>query len=402
MSCNIRKSPGCTLHFTSNASMTKYFSNAKSSLFDSPTEQTIVDYFRNVDEENEQRDAASQQNSSDALNSFSDQHAPPITIEDTFTSIFAPPIKFLIFQYLSNDLLSVLGKHQVKEGSFLVQYRESYQSLASTIGTLHAHFERSPVVNQLAFNPFFIQRDSKKHQKLWFRDIFGLQYYAVWQCALRWMLRNQCVALSKTNGELSTPSDASGFFLLKGLLKLREASVGVLLCQGGYFAGGIWKNAHCHTHKTFHSYVVRKKQGKRQATRDKTKRGQSVGAEMRRQNESHFKETLSRVLLEWKPLLDECSMLIIYSPGPINRSYMFGNDSHLNEDDERICSMPFRAEGNPNFQKATEVYNKLTKLSTLYAANAPTTEGEMSRYEKLRILEAVERNSEEEGEDFGY
>lgn len=61
--------------------------------------------------------------------------------------------------------------------------------------------------------------------------------------------------------------------------------------SGGKFAGAIFQKDKCVKHKTFSRYTVRKKQGGSQSSRDnKGNAPSSMGATLRRHNESRFKE----------------------------------------------------------------------------------------------------------------
>jgi len=113
----------------------------------------------------------------------------------------------------------------------------------------------------------------------------------------------------------------------------------ILMSSGGKFAGGVFEKSKCVKHKTFHKYVVRKKQGGTQSSRDKCGNApRSVGATIRRENETKFKEQVSEILVNWRPYIQEAHLIFIYAPG---LSWLhFFTAGELKKDDPRIRSVP--------------------------------------------------------------
>jgi len=77
-------------------------------------------------------------------------------------------------------------------------------------------------------------------------------------------------------------------------------------------------------HKSFHKYVTRKKQGKRQVSKDQSKRCKSVGSEIRRMQEEHLKLKSRKYLTMWGDVLGRRETIIcIQTPGPYNEYTIF-------------------------------------------------------------------------------
>lgn len=70
------------------------------------------------------------------------------------------------------------------------------------------------------------------------------------------------------------------------------------------------------THKTFHRYTTRRKQGGSQSAMDDSKgKANSAGSTLRRYNEQALGKDIEYLLDEWKPLLDQCSSIFIRGSG---------------------------------------------------------------------------------------
>jgi hypothetical protein len=150
---------------------------------------------------------------------------------------------------------------------------------------------------------------------------------------------------------------------LRAFRELFQESV-LLLNQGGYLAIARYSGARCLKHTSIHRYVVRKKAGGRQVTRDKAGSGHrcSIGAQIRRDQEGHFRMELRKLLLEWQAtgLLDPSVTLFLAAPGPINRAYLFFEDSpllHL----PHCFHFPFTT-NKPNWTELQRCFAKLTAI----------------------------------------
>lgn len=97
----------------------------------------------------------------------------------------------------------------------------------------------------------------------------------------------------------------------------------ILLCHGGYFAGGIFYQRQCLVHKCFQRYVIRKKQGGKQsnAQNDGASFG-SIGSQIRAAQEVKWRADVRDILLEWNAYIDASSIILYAAPGPSNRSIL--------------------------------------------------------------------------------
>nr|CAG4717514.1 unnamed protein product [Naegleria fowleri] len=104
-----------------------------------------------------------------------------------------------------------------------------------------------------------------------------------------------------------------------------------LFCHGGTFSCCVFEKSRkldqmvpSSLHKTFHKYVTRKKQGKRQVSKDQNKRCKSVGSEIRRIQEEHFKLKSRKYLVMWSDVLGKRETIIfLNAPGPYNEYTLF-------------------------------------------------------------------------------
>ncbi|KAG2393586.1 hypothetical protein C9374_007117 [Naegleria lovaniensis] len=104
-----------------------------------------------------------------------------------------------------------------------------------------------------------------------------------------------------------------------------------LFCHGGTFSCCVFEKSRkleqmvpSSLHKTFHKYVTRKKQGKRQVSKDQNKRCKSVGSEIRRIQEEHFKLKSRKYLVSWSDVLGQRETVIfLNAPGPYNEYTLF-------------------------------------------------------------------------------
>lgn len=147
----------------------------------------------------------------------------------------------------------------------------------------------------------------------------------------------------------------------------------MLITHGGYYAGArfVMNSKHVTTggveqkeHKTFHKYVVRKKQGKRQVNQDKSKRAKSVGSEMRRLNEKHFKDQLQEHLLEWTDLFrDGDTIVFTHAPGHYNRTLLYKiPDAESPVRPSSCFTIPFATGSQPNNTQVQQAAQKLLQI----------------------------------------
>ncbi|MDP2435936.1 MAG: hypothetical protein Q8P67_09355 [archaeon] len=141
----------------------------------------------------------------------------------------------------------------------------------------------------------------------------------------------------------------------------------LLLNQGGYMAIARYEGQRCVQHTSVHRYLVRKKAGGRQITRDKAGSGhrKSIGAQIRRDQEKHFREAVRQRLLDWGSLglIEAAVPLFIAAPGPINREYLFFEGSPLHQV-ELVHNVPFST-NKPCFTEIEKCHAHLTQVKFL-------------------------------------
>jgi len=103
-----------------------------------------------------------------------------------------------------------------------------------------------------------------------------------------------------------------------------------VLCAGGNFSIGVFDQNKEVTHKSDHKYVIRKKAGKRQLTKDKGKSISSIGSQIRRANEVKHQENIEDILEETRAFLDQSDYVFIHAPGE-NTSILFDEGKALFE-----------------------------------------------------------------------
>jgi len=200
----------------------------------------------------------------------------------------------------------------------------------------------------------------KKHQKLR-REAYKLAKQKVWQ-------------LSEDESTESVHTYLSDDFRIqisKNLLRvapeefrlnqIRDQQTCIILCHGGRFAGGIFKGAQLLKSKKLQRYVVRKKQGKRQLSH-MSKGGccGSAGGWLRTFHEKKLHADITELLSSWSESLDECETILIHAPGNINQATIFGAESPLDRDDERIVKLQIQT----NVVNSSEVKRIHFSIST--------------------------------------
>lgn len=169
-----------------------------------------------------------------------------------------------------------------------------------------------------------------------------------------------------------------------------EAPWVVLMCHGGYFAGGVFINGKAIVHKAFQRYVVRKKQGGMQSKADKTGGVmKSAGSQIRRHNELKWKVMVRDILLQWKEHIDKAWVILYVAPGPDNRavltdfsnipaSFGGGNSkgcpkSPVDIKDIRVRSAPLTTH-RPTFSEVQRIYHEVTRVTVRYDEMPPVAE----------------------------
>lgn len=157
----------------------------------------------------------------------------------------------------------------------------------------------------------------------------------------------------------------------------------VLLCHGGYFAGGVFVNGTCVVHKSFQRYVVRKKQGGKQSTAAKEGGSYgSIGSQIRAAQEVKWKADVRDILIRWRRHIDAANIILYAAPGPQNRSVLTdfsllpaatstmvaNHNSPISVNDSRVHKVPLTSH-RPNFEEVQRIYSTVSTCSIEYVLN---------------------------------
>ncbi|KAI8093888.1 uncharacterized protein BX664DRAFT_358263 [Halteromyces radiatus] len=180
----------------------------------------------------------------------------------------------------------------------------------------------------------------------------------------------------------------------------------LLMMGGGHFAGAIIdvnqskglmeqqlnKQVHIHTHKTFHRYTTRRKQGGSQSANDSGKgKANSAGAQIRRYNEMALQQDIRELLDQWKKYIDQSEMVFIHAPSG-NKKIIYGYDNAvLRKDDPKIHNIPFTTR-RPTLNELRRIYLELTTLKVVQVDEQAIQEHQQRLKEKeTRLRERLEK-----------
>lgn len=134
------------------------------------------------------------------------------------------------------------------------------------------------------------------------------------------------------------------------------------------------------THKTFHRYTTRRKQGGSQSANDSAKgAAHSAGSSLRRYNEAALTNEVRDLLLNWKTMIDSADLIFIRATGSTNRRTLFGpyEGQVLYSNDVRYRGFPFstrratQRELMRAFVELTRVKQSTIDEAALAALNSP-------------------------------
>ncbi|KAL0490060.1 hypothetical protein AKO1_009406, partial [Acrasis kona] len=203
-----------------------------------------------------------------------------------------------------------------------------YKQLVEATNVLHDHSQRKQILSRSRFRDGFLRDDLFEHEQ------------------------EQDLTEIDSKNPFRVPDN-----LYPLIQSIQEDNLIIILNHGGYFATTLFdargKQIH---HKTFHKYVSRKKQGKRQVTQDKSKKAKSMGSQIRRQQEDDFKEEVQEHLCEWSDHYKKCQLIFVHAPGPYNESLLFDDESPLQN--KQCYSIPFNTQQPTNTQ-VLSAFNKL-------------------------------------------
>ncbi|XP_073970573.1 tRNA endonuclease ANKZF1-like isoform X2 [Rhodnius prolixus] len=135
----------------------------------------------------------------------------------------------------------------------------------------------------------------------------------------------------------------------------------IIMLGGGHFAAAIFKGNEPILHKTFHSYIVRAKQGSSQSSKDnKGTHARSAGASLRRYNEQSFAQHIQELMKNWGADIVKCDLIFYRALGRLNNGLLFsGTNAPLLKSDPRLRTIPFPT------RRAT--FNEVKRVHSLLA-----------------------------------
>jgi hypothetical protein len=132
----------------------------------------------------------------------------------------------------------------------------------------------------------------------------------------------------------------------------------VILFHGGDFAASIFdRNSNVVCHKSFHKYIIRKKQGKKQSTNDKSSHTSSTGSQMRRENEKNLLNDITDWKRDWSDKFDMCDVVLVQIPDIHNYKLLFPEES----DRIKVATIPF-AVGKANHESTVIAFQKIIQV----------------------------------------
>jgi len=129
----------------------------------------------------------------------------------------------------------------------------------------------------------------------------------------------------------------------------------IFLCQGGFFAGAVFRGDQVLKHKRIAKYTVRRKQGGSQASKDQSKGGiHSAGASIRRYNETRLREEIAELLQSWRVDIQQSSCIFLHAPS-FNSASFFFEGSPISRRDSRVRSIPIVTQ-RPSFVELQRIH----------------------------------------------
>ena len=136
----------------------------------------------------------------------------------------------------------------------------------------------------------------------------------------------------------------------------------LVLCHGGYFVIAVYEKNKCIFHKSDHKYVVRKKAGQRQISKDSNSGSQiqSMGSQIRRANEKKHQENIKKILSENYKIIENSDLILYHAPG-MNKYLIFDEEEptwKIRHKFRSICMTTKKA----NYTEVERIYKAITKI----------------------------------------
>ena len=152
--------------------------------------------------------------------------------------------------------------------------------------------------------------------------------------------------------------DLNNSISLKNSIPLIK-KMAIFMLTGGDFSFAVYHNLKEVMHVSQHKYVIRKKGGGKQSTKDKTKKIASIGSQIRRENEKILLLNVEKSIKDNSKLLQECAKIFVYAPG-LNKNQLieFFEDSEIDPGLIRTIMITRKA----NYSSIQEVIRKLSHV----------------------------------------
>ncbi|XP_051174741.1 ankyrin repeat and zinc finger domain-containing protein 1-like [Leptopilina boulardi] len=189
---------------------------------------------------------------------------------------------------------------------------------------------------------------ASRHAKVFFENDEG-NIFSIYRC----LLHNK-KEIPEIDNEMIAQAMESG----------KKSTWTVIMLGGGHFAAAVFIGGEAVVHKTFHSYVVRARQGTSQNNRDGRLFGhtKSAGASLRRYNEAAFIQHVQDILESWTTHINNSSLILFRAVGPYNRSVLFGGKNPpLDKNDPKLRPLPFPTR-RATFSEVQRVYDILSTM----------------------------------------
>lgn len=131
----------------------------------------------------------------------------------------------------------------------------------------------------------------------------------------------------------------------------------IVLFHGGDFCACFFDKKQLVVSKSFHKYIIRKKQGKKQSTNDKGGHAQSAGSQIRRENEKNLMEDVKEWRDSWEKYFKQSELILVQIPDIKNRKLVLGELEH----DNRVQNIPFTLP-KANMDNSKLAFEKITKI----------------------------------------
>lgn len=229
---------------------------------------------------------------------------------------------------IAKDIGEVIPSKLVKDYAWFIYYCEELKKfLAVHRSIVDSSLEFFFKENERIRSKEIVEEDEhEKYAKV--LEEFDVQKFSGVQHGM--LIRHQLLTekMKKIDEEISEKKQTADTDSLVQALNAKLMTY--VLCQGGSFSVGVFDKEKEVTHKSDHKYVIRKKQGKRQSTKDKGKSISSMGSQIRRANEVKHQENIGDILDGIKEWLSNSDYVFIHAPGE-NASILFDEGKSLFE-----------------------------------------------------------------------